>query len=96
VLLETLLMTEGLHLTGGGAGPVGLSAEEMDQQCPLSTRCGVDENCCPVCLENSEAGEEIRTMPCGHKLHRQCCEAWLRIADTCPMCRFQVPRQPPA
>mmetsp|Transcript_11744 Transcript_11744/g.26203 ORF Transcript_11744/g.26203 Transcript_11744/m.26203 type:complete len:431 (+) Transcript_11744:99-1391(+) len=75
------------------ARPVGLTAEEMDRHCPEGPRKAEDaDSCCPICLEPSVIGEVVRTMPCRHQLHKQCCEAWLATADSCPTCRYKVPR----
>lgn len=89
-LLEALLVADGR--LGQAAG---LSLEDMDRHCPVGPRVASEnddeDGCCPVCLEPSVAGEEVRKLPCGHMLHKECCEAWLSNADTCPMCRYQVP-----
>lgn len=71
--------------------PRGLSPEEIDRNCPCESRTAAgDDDVCPVCLEPSVHGEAVRQMPCGHAFHKECCEAWLSTANTCPMCRFQV------
>lgn len=91
LLLEVLL--------GGPDGifgrPSGLTTEEMDQHCPVRVRGAADGDRCPVCLEPNVAGEEVRALPCSHEFHRECCEAWLATADTCPTCRFQIQRANP-
>eukprot|EP00928_Gymnodinium_smaydae_P014339 TRINITY_DN15233_c0_g2_i1.p1 TRINITY_DN15233_c0_g2~~TRINITY_DN15233_c0_g2_i1.p1 ORF type:complete len:489 (+),score=70.07 TRINITY_DN15233_c0_g2_i1:128-1594(+) len=73
-----------------GQRSTGLSQEMIDRYCPLRTRDSADA-CCPICLEDSVVGEQVRTLPCGHELHRDCCEAWLVNADTCPTCRHKIP-----
>lgn len=90
-LLEALLMADSRL-----ARPAGLTTQDMDRHCPVGPRVEQDDGCCPVCLEPSTTGEEVRKLPCGHMLHRECCEAWLTNADTCPTCRFQIPRAPPS
>lgn len=72
----------------------GLTMDEIDRQCPIAKREAgdADDGCCPICLEPSALGEEVRRLPCGHRLHRECSDAWLTTADTCPTCRHQVPR----
>lgn len=87
-LLEVLLITESQN------APVqrGLTAEEMDQHCPAHVRSSCGEGCCPICLEDPVVGESVRRLPCGHEFHKECCEAWLQNASTCPTCRFQIPR----
>merc|ERR1712150_206351 len=72
--------------------PMGLSAEEVDCHCPTSTQESTDGSHCPVCLEAFVAGDLVRKFPCSHAFHRECCEAWLATADTCPTCRFKIQR----
>lgn len=45
---------------------------------------------CAICLEEYAAGDLIRRLPCGHRLHRACLDPWLLQADTCPLCKRAV------
>jgi len=85
-LLEVLL----------GAGiprqPSGLSMAEIEEHCPVGIREATHDDHCPICLEPCVVEEAVRTMPCKHMLHKECCEAWLQTADTCPTCRYQIVR----
>eukprot|EP00741_Cyanophora_paradoxa_P012910 tig00020629_g12466.t1 len=51
---------------------------------------------CVMCLEAYEAGVELRQLPCSHYFHRKCIDTWLAIKRTCPLCREDVSRPPPA
>jgi hypothetical protein len=88
VLLESLL--------GGGLSEssrfTGMTIEEMDLHCPIGQRQAADNDSCPICLEPCVAGEPVRCLPCKHEIHQECIEAWLATADTCPTCRFKIPR----
>ena len=46
---------------------------------------------CIVCLEPMKKGEEVRTLPCTHKLHTECIDPWLRSNKVCPVCRSGIP-----
>merc|ERR1712012_528089 len=81
---------EVLLAAGAESRPMGLQPEEINRHCPKGIRATTDGDRCPVCLEPSQAGEEIRTLPCGHELHCECCEAWLTTANTCPACRYRI------
>ncbi|KAK4263464.1 hypothetical protein QN277_028864 [Acacia crassicarpa] len=50
-----------------------------------------DEGECVICLEEWEAGGEVKEMPCKHKFHPNCVEKWLGIHGSCPVCRYEMP-----
>lgn len=49
-----------------------------------------DDLTCSVCLEQVNAGELIRTLPCLHQFHVNCIDPWLRQQGTCPVCKFRA------
>jgi hypothetical protein len=46
---------------------------------------------CAICLEHYTVGETAVRIPCGHLFHEACCKQWLMTANTCPVCRFELP-----
>uniref|UniRef100_A0A0E0F2I6 RING-type domain-containing protein n=1 Tax=Oryza meridionalis TaxID=40149 RepID=A0A0E0F2I6_9ORYZ len=52
---------------------------------------GEDE--CAVCLQDFEAGDKLRMMPCCHTFHQRCIFNWLRLSCICPLCRHTLPTQ---
>ncbi|KAL9165094.1 hypothetical protein ABFS82_06G149100 [Erythranthe guttata] len=49
-----------------------------------------DDLTCSVCLEQVNAGEVIRSLPCLHQFHVNCIDPWLRQQGTCPVCKFKA------
>ncbi len=41
---------------------------------------------CSICLD--EDTENIKTLICGHKFHKECIEEWFTKEETCPLCRI--------
>ena len=36
-------------------------------------------------------GEVIVATPCEHVFHKRCCQEWLQLSRTCPVCRKDLP-----
>ncbi|KAI4314151.1 hypothetical protein L6164_027086 [Bauhinia variegata] len=72
----------------GGQPPA--SKDSIDDM--PSVEIGEDEDGeCVICLEEWEAGNVAKKMPCEHKFHPNCIEKWLGIHGSCLVCRYQMP-----
>lgn len=47
--------------------------------------------CCPICQDEFELEEDIQMMPCSHMYHTTCLLPWLKLHNTCPSCRYELP-----
>lgn len=50
---------------------------------------------CAVCKDEISLGEQVKRLPCSHHYHGDCILPWLRIRNTCPVCRFELPTDDP-
>eukprot|EP01018_Ginkgo_biloba_P012005 Gb_12300 [translate_table: standard] len=70
----------------------GISAWQVKLLPSLIFTSVADDNCtsetCAICLEDYSAGEKLRILPCHHKFHALCIDAWLTMWRTfCPVCK---------
>lgn len=49
-----------------------------------------DQPSCAVCQENFKVAEFVKKLACNHLFHNDCITPWLRVNDTCPLCRQPV------
>ena len=43
---------------------------------------------CTICLQSNS--NELITTSCEHKFHNQCLYEWLKVRNTCPVCRHNI------
>lgn len=48
-----------------------------------------DEDC-SICLGLFEVGDDVSTLPCAHVYHSNCIKNWLKIQNTCPLCKLEI------
>ena len=54
-----------------------------------------NEQTCNVCLENFNAGQITMKLDCGHYFHEKCITHWLKMRNTCPVCRHELESNDP-
>ncbi|CAI9784964.1 unnamed protein product [Fraxinus pennsylvanica] len=45
---------------------------------------------CVACKDEVAIGKKVTRMPCSHLYHGDCIFLWLRIRNTCPICRYEL------
>ncbi|KAL2171808.1 hypothetical protein VTG60DRAFT_1505 [Thermothelomyces hinnuleus] len=45
---------------------------------------------CAICVDDMVRGEKAAVLPCEHFFHGDCVLPWLKMHDTCPVCRRSV------
>ena len=77
----------------GGGRPEGMSRRRIEQfpTSPYVARTNsdgeIEEDCCQVCLERFNTGDEVRTLGCLHRYHPRCVDEWLGRSASCPICK---------
>ena len=46
-----------------------------------------DSRQCLICIGEFEIDELVRLLPCMHRYHKACIDAWLLRSDECPACK---------
>lgn len=54
-----------------------------------------NEQTCNVCLENFIEGQIFIKLDCGHYFHEKCIIHWLKMRNTCPVCRHELESNDP-
>lgn len=50
----------------------------------------MEEKKCFICLSDFDKKSNIIVLPCSHYSHSNCMEKWLRLTNSCPICRKSV------
>lgn len=48
------------------------------------------DNKCSICLENYDQDNRCLLLPCDHLFHVICSANWIRVKESCPLCRDRI------
>uniref|UniRef100_A0A915EJR7 RING-type domain-containing protein n=1 Tax=Ditylenchus dipsaci TaxID=166011 RepID=A0A915EJR7_9BILA len=85
----------GIHSVMSQVGedvPVGISPECLARMpmVEVSEKQVDDAAQCVTCMDNFKVNEKVARLDCEHIYHQQCIMPWLRLHNTCPLCRSVV------
>ena len=49
-----------------------------------------ENSLCSICMEDFTEGEELVFYPCKHCYHNHCLKEWLRLKNSCPLCKLNI------
>lgn len=75
-----------------GTGPPPADSERITTLPKVIVSQELVDGCtdCAICQEKFTLGEEVRQLPCKHYYHFDCVEPWLKLHDSCPVCRLSL------
>lgn len=83
---------------GGSSDEKSASGKADDGSESAKEKPEIDMGTCNICLEDYQAGEEIKSLSCPHTFHKGCIDQWLKRVACCPVCKADVGmyKKPPA
>lgn len=83
-----------LQREGGPNGPPPASKKVVEQlkEVEFSEENKEQETACAVCKDDFQNGDKVIQFPCPNKhlYHGSCIQPWLKLHNTCPVCRFEL------
>ena len=77
-----------------GAPPAAKSAVEGLTELKLNKEyLETISGACPICQDDFEEGQTVKQLPCKHFYHPNCILPWLKLHNSCPICRFELPTE---
>ncbi|KAI3385101.1 hypothetical protein SNEBB_003464 [Seison nebaliae] len=90
------LLTHFLNVYEGNGSPPARQADLNKLQTEKVTQEIVDQKTqCSICMDDLKIDSTVKKLPCGHYFHEDCIMPWLRLHDTCPVCRESLAEDSP-
>lgn len=76
--------------------PKAHKTRRIVEKIPPSPKKSEEPETCAICFEEMEEGQDIKTLNCRHKFHRNCIDGWINTkiinhqVPSCPTCRAEI------
>lgn len=92
---ELLDLGEQIGCVGTGLSEEAIASKLKIRLFVSSSACSVDESPCSdhevefcvICQADYKSQEHTGALECGHEYHADCITKWLRVKDSCPICK---------
>lgn len=75
----------------GQKKPASTSAVEQLKVDTINQKEVEEKTECCICREEFVLDTKVKLMPCDHKFHIDCLDPWLKLKNSCPVCRHELP-----
>eukprot|EP00005_Dracoamoeba_jomungandri_P003668 CAMPEP_0174253686 /NCGR_PEP_ID=MMETSP0439-20130205/3054_1 /TAXON_ID=0 /ORGANISM="Stereomyxa ramosa, Strain Chinc5" /LENGTH=176 /DNA_ID=CAMNT_0015334849 /DNA_START=307 /DNA_END=837 /DNA_ORIENTATION=+ len=75
---------------GQGAPPASDNAIKALEKKIITSKEVEKTEDCPICKDDFVLDEEVIEMGCSHRFHPDCLTRWLKMRNTCPVCRYEI------
>jgi len=90
-LQDAISLSLATHQTHYGAPPASKLAVSELPEITITQKEVERELTCGICVEAFRLGEDAKQIPCKHWFHIDCIHPWLKLRNSCPTCRFELP-----
>ena len=75
-----------------GSGPPPAQDDKIDclPDVTVPEKCIEDKLDCTICQDYFEADVKVKQLPCKHYFHKDCIIPWLKLHNSCPICRVGI------
>ncbi|CAH8360235.1 unnamed protein product [Eruca vesicaria subsp. sativa] len=83
-----------LHLTHFNPPSVNMmeiqtAASDLESEMAIQTTKDEYEEC-TICMDMISEGQDMNSLQCGHIYHHECITNWVKINESCPLCRETI------